>query len=194
MEIRGTDSARAARFFALGLMIAAASAAALARQTAKQPKASRAQGTLSEPYAKAARAALALIKADDTVPHIDNGKPLGDKNVNAAIDAAGALAKLPAETSATDSLNAIYRDKLLDNDRRNTKKMAYESDSGLEDEGTREMTAQQEMLSDSELQEMDQKEKACFDALDAALQARSSVLPAACISWSPAVKSLQKSE
>jgi hypothetical protein len=56
------------------------------------------------------------------------------------------------------------------------------------------MTAQQEMLSDSELQEMDQKEKACFDALDAALQARSSALPAACISWSPAVKSSQKSE
>jgi len=175
---------------ALGLM--AACLAASAQESKKPPKTSKTQAALSEAYAKAALAALTTIKTDDTVPHIEDGKPLGDKNTISAIDAAGALGQAPAETETTDALNAIYRDKLLDNDRRNTKKMNYESDSGLEDEGTREMTAAQEMLSDTELIEMDQKEKACFDAMDTMLQSHSSNLPPACLSWSPALKALQK--
>src|SRR5271165_1971257 len=150
----------AMKTLSLALVIAAAGPVGVAQQSKKPPKPATARPALSEAYSKAALTALSAIKADDTVPHIDNGKPLGDKNTTAAIDAAAG--KTPAEISTTGALNAIYHDKLLDNDRRNTKKMNYESDSGLEDEGTREMTAQQEMLSDTELIEMDQNEKACF--------------------------------
>ncbi len=165
-----------------------------AQQSRKSLKTAKPRAELSEAYAKAAVAALTAIRTDETVPHIDDGNPVGDKDTNRLIEAAGALGQSPAEASTTAALNAIYRDRLLDNDRRNTKKMAYESDSGLEDEGTREMTAQQEMLSDAELQQMDRKEKACFDAMDAALQSRSSAAPSACVSWSPALKALQKTE
>jgi hypothetical protein len=56
------------------------------------------------------------------------------------------------------------------------------------------MTAQQEMLSDTELIEMDQKEKACFDAVDAMLGSRSWTLPPACAAWAPDLKSLPKNK
>jgi len=182
--------ARAIKFLLLASAIVAACSAGSARQSKKQPKPTEAQAALNVPYVKSALIALKAITADETVPHMENGEPTGDKDTIAAITAAGELGQTPAEKSATNALRAIYRDKLLDNDRRNTKKMNYESDSGLEDEGTREMTAQQEMLSDTELIEMDQKEKACFDAMDATLGSRSSTLPPACVAWAPDLKSL----
>jgi hypothetical protein len=185
---------RALQFLILAAAIGAACSAGFARQSKKQPKPTEAQAALGEPYAKAALIALKTIAADETVPHMENGEPTGEKDTIAAIAAAGALGQTPAEKSATNALRAIYRDKLLDNDRRNTKKMNYESDSGLEDEGTREMTAQQEMLSDTELIEMDQKEKACFDAVEAMVGSRSWALPPACPAWAPDLKSLPKNK
>jgi hypothetical protein len=185
---------RAIKFLILASAIAAACSAGFAWQSKKQPKPTENQAALNEPYAKAALIALKTITADETVPHMENGEPTGDKDTIAAIATAGALGQTPAEKSATNALRAIYRDKLLDNDRRNTKKMNYESDAGLEDEGTREMTAQQEMLSDTELIEMDQKEKACFDAVDAMLGSRSWSLAPACAAWAPDLKSVPKSK
>jgi len=167
---------------AMGCSIAAA-------QSAKPPKNSESKASaLGAAYSQAALAALKAIEMDDTVPHIDNGKPVGDKTTLAAIDAARAKAQKAPEKSTTDALNAIYNDKLLDNDRRNTKKMDFESDSGLEDEGSREMTAMQRMQSDTELISMDEKEKSCFDAMETMLKARSSSIPAACLAWSPSLK------
>jgi hypothetical protein len=181
------------KFLPLALAIVAVCSSGAAQQS-KKPKAAKTHAALSESYARAALIALSAIKTDETVPHIDNGEPVGGKNTNAAIDAAGALGHASAEASTTEALHAIYRDKLLDNNRRDVKKTNYESDSGLEDEGTREMTASQEMLSDSELIEMDQKEKACFDAMDVMLRLGSSDLPPACLSWAPDLKALEQSK
>jgi hypothetical protein len=174
----------------LVILIAAACCTGAAVPSQKQIRARAAQ--LGDSYVKAALPALQAIAVDDTVPHIDNGKPLGDKDTVAAIDAAAAKAQKPPEVSSTAALRAIYNDKLLDNDRRNTKKMDFESDSGLEDEGSREMTAMQRMQSDAEIIAMDQAERSCFDAMDAVLQSRSFNLPPACVSWSPSLRSLQK--
>ncbi len=179
----------------LALLIAMGCSIAAAAQSAKPPKSSESKASaLSAAYSQAALAALKAIETDDTVPHIDNGKPVGDKTTLAAIDAAGAKAQKATEKSTTDALNAIYNDKLLDNDRRNTKKMDFESDSGLEDEGSREMTAMQRMQSDAELINMDEKEKSCFDAMEAMLKARSSSIPAPCLAWSHSLKALPPSK
>ena len=173
---------------AMGCSIAAA-------QSAKPPKNSGSKASaLGAVYSHAALAALKAIEMDDTVPHIDNRKPVGDKATLAAIDTAGAKAQKPPEKSTTETLNAIYNDKLLDNDRRNTKKMDFESDSGLEDEGSREMTAIQRMQSDTELISMDEKEKSCFGAMETLLKTRSSTIPAPCLAWSPSLKALPASK
>jgi uncharacterized protein (DUF885 family) len=179
----------------LVLFIAVVSSVVAAAQSAKPPKNSESKASaVSAAYSQAALAALRAIEMDDTVPHIDNGKPVGDKTTLAAIDAAGAKAKQPPEKSTTDALTTIYNDKLLDNDRRNTKKMDFESDSGLEDEGSREMTAMQRMQSDTELISMDEKEKSCFDAMEAMLKTRSSSIPPACLAWSSSLKALPASK
>jgi uncharacterized protein (DUF885 family) len=179
----------------LVLFIAVVSSVVAAAQSAKPPKNSESKASaVSAAYSQAALAALKAIEMDDTVPHIDNGKPVGDKTITAAIDAAGAKAQKAPEKSTTDALSAIYNDKLLDNDRRNAKKMDFESDSGLEDEGSREMTATQRMQSDTELINMDEKEKSCFDAMETMLKARSSSIPAACLAWSPSLKALPASK
>jgi uncharacterized protein (DUF885 family) len=179
----------------LALSIVLGCSVAAAGQSAKPPKNSKTKASaLSAAYSQAALAALKAIEMDDTVPHIDNGKPVGDKTTLAAIDAAGAKAQKAPEKSTTEALNAIYNDKLLDNDRRNAKKMDFESDSGLEDEGSREMTAIQRMQSDTELISMDEKEKSCFDTMEAMLKTRSSSIPAACLAWSPSLKALPASK
>jgi len=179
----------------LALLIAMGCSIAAAAQSAKPPKNSEPKASaLGAAYSQAALAALKAIEMDDTVPHIDNGKPVGDKTIIAAIDAAGAKAQKVPEKSTTEALNAIYNDKLLDNDRRNTKKMDFESDSGLEDEGSREMTAMQRMQSDTELISIDEKEKACFDAMETTLKTHSSSIPAACLAWSPSLKGLPASK
>ena len=171
----------------LALLIAMGCSIVTTGQSLEPPKNSKTKAMLSAAYSQAALAALKAIEMDDTVPHIDNGKPVSDKTTLAAIDAAGAKAQKATEKSTTDALNAIYNDKLLDNDRRNTKKMDFESDSGLEDEGSREMTAMQRMQSDTELISMDEKEKSCFDAMETMVKARSSSVPAACLAWSPSL-------
>jgi hypothetical protein len=125
---------------------------------------------------------------------MENEKPVGNPDTLAAINAAATQGKTPAEDSATDALNAIYTERLLDNNGRDTKRMNYESDSGLEDEGSREMTAQQRMQSDPELINTEQAEKTCFDAAETMLRSRRYVPPSACLSWSPALKALQKSQ
>jgi uncharacterized protein (DUF885 family) len=179
----------------LALLIAMGCSIAAAAQSAKPPKNSEPKASaLGAAYSQAALAALKAIEMDDTVPHLDNGKPVGDKTIIAAIDAAGAKAQKVPEKSTTEALNAIYNDKLLDNDRRNTKKMDFESDSGLEDEGSREMTAMQRMQSDTELISIDEKEKACFDAMETTLKTHSSSIPAACLAWSPSLKGLPASK
>src|SRR5450432_400064 len=96
----------------IALLIASACSIGTASQSRKHSKTTAAKDTLSESYVKTALLALKAIEMDDTVPHIENGKPLGDPATLAAIGAAGTRAQKPPEPSATAALNAIYNDKL----------------------------------------------------------------------------------
>jgi hypothetical protein len=149
---------------------------------------------LSESYAKAALYALRTIESDGSSPEVRDGSIYGNKSTIEAIDAADAAAVNPNERMATESLNAIYSAKLLNNSQRDLRRFHIEMDLEEHDPLYSKLVAadmdeiarlqvEKKMELDPKLLDIKKREQACFMPMGSALRARSfAKMPAPCYS------------
>lgn len=139
---------------------------------------------LSDNYAKAALFALKAIEGEaGTVTQGDDGSMMVPKHTSELIAQADVEAVTADEQNVTKTLNSIFIDKLVNNTRRKTIQLLYQTAAyGQQNSGLALQQVPDQVAKDSKVIEMDKREDACFVPLESMLRSRSVDIPTECSS------------
>jgi hypothetical protein len=136
---------------------------------------------MSDNFSKASLKALKAIERDASVPKIVDGSLMVNRQTQSAIDDADVEAVSTDEKATVKVLNDLYTKHELNNLKRNTVHLQYESKAyGQKDSASALEKVDDAVAADPQVIEMDKAESACSNALEEMLRSRSFSIQATC--------------